>query len=890
MQYHTVIQYHTLMQYHTVMKYTVLQYYTVMQYTVMHYHNVTQYYTVMHYDTVIQYHTVMQYHTAVDGRLLGDRDDDFRQGGAMDCDRERLKMVVKTPGPGIIRCLRDGRGSMFPVMKRMDAVHSGTGVFYQAMPAVGADGKNIMKLIPVKMVDGQFVQAQMSKSQSCPAPQSAVHVNASSPSAQIGGQAAWNSSATQVSRHQVGLDQRKSTVPANSRKSMSAPSQLPVTVKSPALPRGQYLQIPPDAQIRTVPASELPPGIKEQILISASSSPGSGVPRVVYVSPVTTLNHAAALPNGSALHSLLRSNAAAGRPPPSKGSKRRLKLIPKVSQRPDSPTKWVIEEDDSSAATTRNPLTSSEIRLTVAQRQNGVKSCDALTAPASPVRPAQHGQVEENALVMCNGKVFFVAKKGVLPGRMAESGSLASSKGGLKKRPAALQPVTPEVRQDVSILIPDESDEVIDLCDDEDDDDGSSLRAAPVTMSDVTHLDEDNVIFVSYIPPKSKSVSEQDVVLKTQLSFVGRSSHTGTRSLDRVTGQRSPDGAPGGGDSSPLRGQEADQSVSVSNFPDVCGSAGMKVHESCQPCTSTQHLDTSSGVSDKESSLNPASVSPPKSHPMSDRMLRQMFSIAADVKVCLQRIDEASAVESKRSAQSLQKQTRGLWDKECLFQAFISPGEMPKDRLIPYKPVETVAEPKLMADPPHQSRHTHTAPLKCSHFTKSSDSQSETSLTGTSHEGADSALCYVEPIDEDFLSTDENDIPNSQDTDTQTGLIANTRMGRTRKRTMCPCCTSGSQGSPVAKPGAKTEQPVKWTWTTAKMSKKGGRIKTVRKTGKTPAGISSLAAKGEQECRHEGPDSDGMSTSSMDSEELKQRKSLLREKEAASEVMRRGLS
>ncbi len=39
---------------------------------------------------------------------------------------------------------------------------SGTGVYYQAMPAVGPDGKNVMKLIPVQKVNGQFYQTPFS--------------------------------------------------------------------------------------------------------------------------------------------------------------------------------------------------------------------------------------------------------------------------------------------------------------------------------------------------------------------------------------------------------------------------------------------------------------------------------------------------------------------------------------------------------------------------------------------------------------------------------------------------------------------------------------------------------------------------------------------------------
>ncbi|XP_062396920.1 uncharacterized protein lrif1 isoform X2 [Sardina pilchardus] len=43
-------------------------------------------------------------------------------------------------------------------------MEGGTGVFYQVMPAVGPDGKNVMKLIPVQKVNGQFLPMQTTSS------------------------------------------------------------------------------------------------------------------------------------------------------------------------------------------------------------------------------------------------------------------------------------------------------------------------------------------------------------------------------------------------------------------------------------------------------------------------------------------------------------------------------------------------------------------------------------------------------------------------------------------------------------------------------------------------------------------------------------------------------
>lgn len=485
------------------------------------------------------------------------------------------------------------------------------------MPAVGADGKNIMKLIPVQMVNGQFVQNTVRKTKMGPTPQTAVSINTESAPAQMKKAALNPFVAQEVIRkvslmntlpNQVGLDLCNST---NKQPILQKPvnfmskvppkvtstaifekprflNELPVTVKSPALPQGQYLQIPPNAQVRTVPASELPPGIKKQIFTSlASSSPGSGLPSVIYVSPVTTVNQSLTPPSDSAaLHSpklLCKPPSVSPCGSPSKGLQKHLKLIPKVVQRPNSPLKWTVEEEDNSAAPPLDPLHSpsvtSEILLAVAQRENASKHSDTTAKPASQLSQGKTGQAQENALVMCNGKVFFLAKncKQSLETK-TDNSPLASTKSNLfsKMQPSSQQSlasVAPKQRQDLSIIISDESDEVIDLCDDDDDDvrDDLPQKAALTNMSAATHLDEDNVIFVSYKPPKSDSGSAQNVALKTQEADQG-----GTNS---VIEQNSPDVAAGCEEISARTGRKCDQSLLVNKDENLWGSADISMHD-----------------------------------------------------------------------------------------------------------------------------------------------------------------------------------------------------------------------------------------------------------------------------------------------------------------------
>lgn len=519
------------------------------------------------------------------------------------------------------------------------------------MPAVGADGKNIMKLIPVQMVNGQFFKKTVRKTMG-PAPQIAVSINTESAPVKMKKKAALNPFvAEEVIRkvsllnalpNQVGLDLCNSTnkqpilqkpvnlmpkVPpkATSTAIFEKPSfsgQLPVTVKSPALPRGQYLQIPPNAQVRIVPGSELPPGIKKQIFTSlASSSPGSGLPSVIYVSPVTTVNQSVTPPSDSAA---LHSSKLLCKPPsvpscgsPSKGLQKHLKLIPKVVQRPNSPLKWTVEEEDGSAAPPLDPLRSpsvtSEILLAVAQRENASKRSDTIAKPASPLSQGKSGQGQENALVMCNGKVFFVAKNGKQSletktdnSPLASTKSNQSSKTMQPSSQQSLASVAPKQRQDLSIIISDESDEVIDLCDDDDAQDDLPQQAASTNISAATHLDEDNVIFVSYMPPKADSGSAQNMPLNTQ--------EADQRGTNRVTEQNSTDVAAGCEDQeeiSPRTGRKCDQSQLVSTAENLWGSAEMSMHDeegmdnSSQQSTSSKQLEYMDVDLDTECTADP---------------------------------------------------------------------------------------------------------------------------------------------------------------------------------------------------------------------------------------------------------------------------------------------
>ncbi|XP_071331056.1 uncharacterized protein lrif1 [Trachinotus anak] len=804
----------------------------------------------------------------------------------------------------------------------MDPAPSGTGVFYQAMPAVGADGKKIMKLIPVQMVNGQFVQTQISKARMVSTPQRPVTINFSSTPVHLEKKAALNPPATQqiVSRQvpfrspppkEAGLDLGNSlnkqpplqqavnvrakvpviTIPAtNVGNLVRLPCQLPVTVKPPALPTGQYLQIPHNAQVQGVPAPQLPVLIKKQIFTtSASSSPGPGLSSVVYVSPVMTVNQDLTPPCVSALPSLnLLSNTSNKTPsgPPAKGLKSLLKLVPKVSQRPNSPIKWVIEEEDCSTApnlTVPDPSSvTSEILRTVAERENARKPSDDFRKNSES---SQSGQRQDNALVVCNGKVFSLAKACNLPLAMGKSNpptaatdSYECHKSTVPATQQSLESDAAETQQDLRVIIPDESDEVIDLCDDDDDaQEGSSQPAASVNVSAVSLQDDDNVIFVSYIPPKSEAGSRHRLRVRTQTGLEKETKQTSRSSSDTVTEEKRLDGGSGSDEGSAVRGGQSGQSRSVStakNVPRFCGSAVMNMDDN--ESTSTQQVerveadtdsstDSSSGAGPLKQDSHRTEIIPDaapggtSSNPcqVDDHQLRQIFGITAEARVGLQRIDEASASQSESLSselflQNLHGSCKNQQTDTC-------------SRLIDVK----TALLKLK-----------TNPLSA---VKSKCHSGQRSLKRASC-AVDSApvIGYVEPIDEDFPSTDSNGSPDTTaqlQTPTCVDLNTNTRrIGRTRKRTMCPCCVPGFL-EPAVKSSTRLDESERWTWMTEGMSKKGGRTKAPRKDGKT-CEISCLTARNRRKCKtDEVPAADSLPSTTWDSDKLTRHKQVRRLKE-----------
>ncbi|XP_036390332.1 ligand-dependent nuclear receptor-interacting factor 1 [Megalops cyprinoides] len=632
-------------------------------------------------------------------------------------------------------------------MTSPSANQSGTGVFYQAMPAVGADGKNVMKLIPVQRVNGQFVRMQNSNNlpntykkadvepqrlyarpiHLSPNPVSQSNVPILQPTVNgryilkrppdvnvmlnpVSGTGKYHERMTVSASTPIQVHERV-TVSANTPIQVQVPivatkvaqnvlpvappvlncgktltlfnkKQLPVTVKSPVLPNGHYLQIPPNAQVKTLPASALPQAVKKRILTppvssaSGASNTMTNLPTVVYVSPVNTMKLGASqqapavCPASTPVNRLPKPSGQPLPTCPPASPTQPLKSLTKETQDPVTPIKWVVQEHSDSDAPCLVPQNSSsmtsEILKALAQMEKANSAGqNAATKPASPQHnPTRAGPGKDNALVMCNGKVYFVAKKTPEFGedsvhtvsRIVHSPSRHTTGDGnineadKTSPPKLLSSAYPGLQTTASfrqgsgrILINDGPDEIIDLCDDDPQDNdvsqiqpNNSLPQSAISQSAAEEDDDCNVIFVSYIPPKSTSEPgdhESEVVQDKE------------HSQEKVNNAETGHEMGGGQEDGPCRESEPNQETIIG-----------------QDAESSQNMETSQGK-DNESEQETVPTVPAKlgestvgvgldhhvvvpeqkDHPDLDLQLKQRFGIRSDVKICLQRINSTES-------------------------------------------------------------------------------------------------------------------------------------------------------------------------------------------------------------------------------------------------------
>lgn len=713
------------------------------------------------------------------------------------------------------------------------------------MPAAGADGQPIMKLVPVQTLKGNFVLTQRSRPKSDLALRTAENLNFTNPApAQV------DPCVTQFVRMQVSLG--KVLPDTRNTDCKPPPPKLPQLQKvsqteTPAT-HCETSETHPDhrsvmeeqayKRIQRVPASRLPlPNDSQVFTPSVNSSLGSCISPISLVNVDTLPESTSAPPSFKFLPN---------KTPPS-GPKPSLKLIPQTPQRPNSPIRWVVEEDNSSVPPALpSSDVASKILRTLAEWERAHKQTQVIDKSVSLSNQDSTEEKEKDAFVLCDGKMFR-KRQPTLQLQKSDFSTTATESYGFTTTTSPSE--SAQMRNNYKLIIQRRSHEVRELFEDAEDE-----KNKPGASS-VTSPDEDNVIFVLHTPPTLKPAPTEDLIPETQTAAV-----RGTVQTQEESAVTKP---PAG-----LRMFcEKQSNMSHSSQQGVCMEHGVDtISSDSDSMCSTANMD--SWI--KESFSKPTQRSWLKSAPqhISDHLLRRMFGIAADIKICLQRIDEASAGSPAEHHYSEVLQTEvhhqepmsKVHQEELFLFSLHSPPESDSNS----GSISIKSEEELSADSASLTSHTLTTPLKCSH------SEAEVklkNLLGQSDAETDTLFGYMEPIDEDSISMDEK---HEQD------ITAGTRedkrrIGRTRKRTTCPCCVSGAQ-----------IQALKLSMKTDFLQKKGV-AKTARKRVRTSGKIRCPTARRKS--------SDCLPCSSSEElrchEEIRRLRELLREKEEALELLRR---
>uniref|UniRef100_A0A8C1MWB8 Si:ch211-261n11.5 n=2 Tax=Cyprinus carpio TaxID=7962 RepID=A0A8C1MWB8_CYPCA len=596
-------------------------------------------------------------------------------------------------------------------------MESGTGVYYQAMPAVGPDGKNVMKLIPVQKVNGQFYQTPFSTERDSVDVQLKAYAKPINPSAAASSQTQMRLPALQtiadgryvlktlpqvrtvsnaVKTQQGGTNDiiihnpKSVHVPLSTRslsqysvqlpprpngQGMVAVQTLPVTVKSPVLPNGHFLQIPPNAKVRTLPATALPQSIKCRIMNSVSNTPNlqKGPPTVVLVSPVNSVKlnsdqQVVSVTKPSQIQKTLLQNPPTNLQSPV--------CVPKTNEEVNTPLKWVVQEGTGACAPCLVPVMTPNVSSDTIKAVKHVNSVGTAneSVPSKPTPPQTSQEKitpgKDHALVMCNGKVYFVAKKNseIAKDVMISEGGKRGVVSTSPALPASSALGTNSSKQDPKRNVS----EIIDLCDD-DEETSTCLGGAPGNLptpsqTEVDESDEDsNVIFVSYIPPKSETRAGDRVEKAASQNKSEEAQHTqtNTKSVSQNEGEK-PAHAEiekefGPNNASAKMSDEMDEQIegnerAGSNLSCLSENVNMEADKDlasvqspsemrCQDDTALaetasileapQNVCVQATCDTEKACENPASDQ--RNHPKTDCELRKEFGITSDVQICLQR-------------------------------------------------------------------------------------------------------------------------------------------------------------------------------------------------------------------------------------------------------------
>nr|XP_017498919.1 ligand-dependent nuclear receptor-interacting factor 1 isoform X2 [Manis javanica] len=363
-----------------------------------------------------------------------------------------------------------------------------SGCMYQVVQTIGSDGKNLLQLLPIPNSSGNLVplvqssvmsdalkgktgspvqvtfQTQISSSSTSASVQLPIFQPASSSNYFLTrtvdtsekvrvtsvGTENFTSPVSKVQSHGVkidGLTMQTFAVSPSSTQNDSPfilvnTQSLPVTVKSPVLPSGHHLQIPAHAEVKSVPASSLPPSVQQKIHATATTSTSGTVeasqtPTIIYVSPVNTVKNVVTK-NFQNIYPKPVTEIAkpvilnTTQIPMNVAKETQLKGG-KHSQA--APVKWIFQENLQPCTPSLVPVKSSnnvasKILKTFVDRQSSgdnTVNMPPLSTISSSGTQSKSMPIKDNALVMFNGKVYLLAKKGtdVLPSQTDQQNSFS---------------------------------------------------------------------------------------------------------------------------------------------------------------------------------------------------------------------------------------------------------------------------------------------------------------------------------------------------------------------------------------------------------------------------------------------------------------------------------
>ncbi|XP_012517243.1 PREDICTED: ligand-dependent nuclear receptor-interacting factor 1 [Propithecus coquereli] len=386
---------------------------------------------------------------------------------------------------------------------------------YQVVQTIGLDGKNLLQLLPIPNSSGNLIplvqssvmsdalkgnrgkpvhvtfQTQISSSSTSTSVQLPIFQPASSSNyfltrtvdtAEEGkvtslGTQNFTSAVSKVQRRGVkidGLTMQTFAVPSSSTQNDSSyivvnTQTLPMTVKSPVFPSDHHLQIPAHAEVKSVPASSLPPSVQQKILATATPSTSgtveaSHIPTVIYVSPVNTVKNVVTKNLQNIYPKPVKEIAKpvilnTTQIPVNIATERQLKG---GQHSQAAPVKWIFQENLQPSLVpvkSSNNVASKILKTFVDRKSLGDNTVNM--PPLSTISPSgtqsKNMPIKENALVMFNGKVYLLAKKGtdVLPSQIDQQNSISPD---IPLRKDTLQivsssPVTEISRKVVNIVL-----------------------------------------------------------------------------------------------------------------------------------------------------------------------------------------------------------------------------------------------------------------------------------------------------------------------------------------------------------------------------------------------------------------------------------------------------